>query len=128
MKRQIALVFALLVVSSFAFASEKPYDSVVTVAIMRANVQANGQLRSAAAEGNYAVASGALARLAQGSFTLLGYLPPKGGEDTWSRVHADLVAAALAGIVACSEQSKAGLDEAVAAIGALMREGHGAFR
>ena len=128
MKRLLLLLLVLVLLGSAgAFATEN-YDSAVAVRIMRANGAAFGQLRAAAGEGDFLSAAGALATLADGSLTLLGYEPPKGSDDEWERIHTGLIAAALQGIIACSQEDADGLQAAVSAMGAYNREGHGDFR
>lgn len=117
-----------MVLNASTAVAYQAYDSAVAVQIMRANAGAFGQLRAAAAEGDFLSAAGALATLAEGSLRLREFEAPKGSQDEWVRIHTELMAAALQGIVACSEEDESGLADAVAAMGELNGAGHGQFK
>lgn len=129
MKRFSVIIAVLLFAASTAslFAHD-PYDSEVTKEVMQANLAAFRQLRSADSDGNFIGAAGELAKIAGGSFRLLGYAAPQGSQEEWTRIHTEMIMAALSGIVACSQEDAEGLSTAVGIIGGYSQEGHGQFR
>jgi hypothetical protein len=127
MKRVVTVLAALLIVSAGLFALE-PYDSDASKSIMRANGAAFGQLRAASSSGDFLAAAGALATLAEGSLLLLDYEAPQGSLAEWQRIHTELIAAALEGIRACSDEDADALAEVARRVGGFSQEGHGAFR
>lgn len=127
MKRFVLLIVVLLACAAIVSALE-PYDSGLSVSIMRANVRAFGQLRQAMSNEDMLAVTGALAVLADGSLQLLAYEAPKGDQDEWQRIHTGLASAALKGIIAASNEDMTGLSEAVAAIGGFNQEGHRQFQ
>ena len=128
MKRFSVVLIVLLAVSAVGAFALEPYDSDVTVPIMRANGAALGQLRGAAAEADFLTSAGAFASLAQGSLMLLGYEAPQGSQEEWTRIHTELIEMALRGIIACSEEDAEVLSEIAGQIGGFSRQGHGQFR
>ena len=129
MKRSIlSIALLLLVASSVGLFAHEPYDSDVTKEVMQGNLAAFRTLRTADSDGNFLVAAGELAKIAMGSFRLLGYAAPQGSQEEWTRIHSEMVRTALRGIVACGEEDAEGLSEAVGIIGGFNREGHGQFR
>ena len=104
------------------------YNKDLVVQKMRSNGTLFGQLNAAVGAGDFYTAALRFVDLAQNAKALEATDPPKGSKAEWARIYGDLIRAAFRGVGACGEQNADKLKAEVAAIGALMKEGHGKFR
>ena len=128
MKRNIALVAALLLLVVLVPTLSAEYNKDLVVQKMRSNGALLGQLNAAVGAGDFYTSALRLMDLAQNFKALEATDPPKGSKAEWDRVNGDAVRAAFRGVGACGEQNLDQLKAQVAAVVALMKEGHGKFR
>ena len=128
MKRSIALVMALLFLVVLVPTLSAQYNKDLVVQKMRSNGALVGQLNAAVGAGDFYTSALRLMDLAQNFKALEATDPPKGAKAEWDRINDDAVQAAFRGVGACGEQDLEQLKAEVAAILALMKEGHGRFR
>jgi hypothetical protein len=128
MKRNIALVAALLLLVVLVPTLSAEYNKDLVVQKMRSNGALLGQLNAAVGAGDFYASALRLVDLAQNFKALEATDPPKGSKAEWDRVNGDLVRAVFRGVGACGEQNLDQLKAQVAAVVALMKEGHGKFR
>jgi len=128
MKRSVALAVALLFLVVLVPTLSAQYNKELVVEKMRSNGALFGQLNAAVSSGDYYTAALRLVGLAENAKALEATNPPKGSKAEWARVYGDLIRAAFRGVGACGEQNAEKLKAEVAAIGALMKEGHAKFR
>ena len=128
MKRSIALAAALLFLLVLVPTLSAEYNKDLVVQKMRSNGALFGQLNAAVGAGDFYTAALRFVDLAQNAKALEATDPPKGSEAEWARIFGDLIRAAFRGVGACGEQNADQVKVQVAAIGALMKEGHGKFR
>ena len=128
MKRSIAIVTALLFLVVLVPTLSAQYNKDLVVQKMRSNGTLFGQLNAAVGSGDYYTAALRLMGLAENAKALEATDPPKGSKAEWARIYDDLVRAAFRGVGACGEQNVDKLKAEVAAIGALMKEGHTKFK
>ncbi len=128
MKRKITLGVALLLLLAGVPALFANYNKELVVQKMRSNGALLGQLNAAAGAGDFYTSALRLMDLAANFKALEATDPPKGSKAEWDRVNQDVVRAAFRGVGACGEQNPEKLKAEVAAIMALMKDGHAKFR
>ena len=129
MTKRIPLIFVTLVLIGGGIVSAQvPYDSAVTVQIMRNNARNFGQLNTAVEQADFAAASEALVEIGQGSLRLLRHEPPRGRKAVWDRIHRTMVETAVEGIQASNNENVQALADVASRVGALVGEGHGTFQ
>ena len=127
MKRVLsaAILAAFLLSAGQAFAD---YDRDAVVGVMRENLKLLGGLKEAAAREAYDAAAARLWSLASGMQSIQRFTPKKGEKAEWDRTLDRFISTAWRGIGACGQKDAAALNAAVGELGALMQQGHAAFR
>jgi len=124
----IVLAVMLVLMSVLAPAAFAQYDREATVKVMRASGALLGQVNAAAGAKDFYAAADKLMELARGFKSLDEVAPPKGSDQEWDRIHADLILAAFRAIGACGAQDADKLKAEVGVLMGLMKEGHAKFR
>ena len=117
------VVFAVIATQSFA-----EYDKELVVKVMQANGANMGALKKSIEGKDFFMAAETLMAIAKDMKSLEAVTPPKGSKEEWDANHQALINAAFKGIGACGEQDVDKLNEYVAEVGKLIKEGHGMFR
>jgi hypothetical protein len=128
MKRSIALAVALLFLVVLVPTLSAQYNRELVVQKMRSNGGLLGQLNAAVGAGDFYTSALRLTDLAQNFKALEAIDPPKGSAVEWDRIYSNLIRTAFRGVGACGEENLDKLKAEVAAIMALMKEGHTKFR
>ena len=124
--RVAVLITALMsMVSVLAFAE---VDRDVVVAVMRGNVTLMGEIGEAAAAEDWVLAAQKLFAIAEGMVGVMKYDPPRGSKEDFVATIGEFVFAAYRGIGACGAQDAEALQESIAELRALNRQGHGAHK
>jgi len=128
MKRSITMVLALLFLVVLVPTLSAQYNKDLVVQKMRSNGGLLGQLNASVGAGDFYTSALRLVDLAQNFKALQAIDPPKGSVVEWNRIYSDLIRAAFRGVGACGEENLDKLKAEVAAVMALMKEGHSKFR
>ena len=128
MMKKVVVVFCSVVFMLFAAQSFAEYDKELVVKVMQANGASMGQLNKAVQDKDFFLAAETLMDIAKGMKLLDSVTPRKGSKEDWDNNHHSLINAAFKGIGACGEQDIDKLNEYVAEVGKLIKEGHGMFR
>ena len=124
MKIRVALIMLVLVLlgSVSAFAE---YDQAKVVAVMRGNLGYIGEISSAAAAEEWVLAAQNLFAISEGMLGIMVYDPPRGTKADWDATLMEFVKTAYLGIGACGAQDVEALQEVIAKLKGLNRQGHG---
>jgi hypothetical protein len=128
MKRSIALGLALLFLVVLVPTLSAQYNKDLVVQKMRSNGALVGQINTAVGAEDFYASAERLMDLAANFKALEATDPPKGNKAEWDRINGDAVRAAFRGVGACGAENLEQLKAEVAAILALMKEGHAKFR
>ena len=121
----VLLVTALLLTSIQGFAE---YNKQNVVKVMRGNMKLMGQIKKAAKASDFFVAAEHLWTIAEGMKSISQYDPRKGAKSAWDNTMEEFILTAYKGIGACGRSNLDGLNEAVARLAALNKQGHGAHK
>jgi hypothetical protein len=128
-KQYIVVMLSLMILTVFALqAFAQDYDKDMVREVMKANGKAMGAINEALDADDFFMAATKLMEVAQSMKSLDAVTPPKGSKEEWDGIHGDLVKAAFKGIGACGEEDADKVKQYLGEIGALIKEGHKAFR
>lgn len=124
------LIVAVAALALFVFASSAwaEYNKDTVVMVMRTNYAKLGEIKAAAAKGDYFAAAGAFFEVAKGMHSIRDYTPYKGAEADWKKNIDAVVTAAFRGIGAAAEKDSAGVNKYLQELQSLNKQGHAAHK
>jgi hypothetical protein len=119
----IVALMSMILVSGFA-----EYDKDHVVKVMRDNVSLMGEIGAAAGAEDWVMAAQKLYAIADGMVGVMNYDPPRGSKADWTATMGEFVFAAYRGIGACGAKDSEALQESIAELRTLNRQGHGTHK
>jgi hypothetical protein len=127
MKRAFTLLVVVAALSLFVQPASAAYDSAAAKAGMQKVAQQMKDLQAKAAAKDYYGAAEKFMDVARVFKELAAINPAKGDQETWDRIHGNLINAAFRGIGACGAQDDAGVKQAIQDLIKYRNEGHKIF-
>ncbi len=127
-KKAKVVVIALALMSVVFGVAFAEYNRDQVVSVMRGNVSLVGQIGEAAAAEDWVLAAQKLFAISEGMVGIKDYDPPRGSKADWVATIEEFVFAAYHGIGACGANDAEALQESIAKLRLLNRQGHGAHK